>query len=279
MVLSGAMFSFDKLNRTVGSVDKVPWIAEIMPTKWSYEALMVYQFKDNKFQKQFYEIKKTESLADFKQVYLLPELQDRLGKVQEEVATSGSLTAHAEDLKLLVNEVNKERILVPDIQFDEIEQIDLISPSPEELNQIEAYLNKLDDYYSIQFYEANTKRENMILYFTKEKPGLYNQMKDMYHNESVEEHVRKVFEKNKMVEYRNELIQQIDPVYKDPFPGSWLAFRSHFFAPRKYFLGRYHDTYWFNMSFIWFLTLLLYLTLYYDVLKKMMTWPGKFRIS
>src|SRR4030042_4995761 len=78
MVLSGAMFSFDKLNRTIGSVGKVPWIAEIMPTKWSYEALMVHQFKSNRFQRQFYNIKKEESIADFKQVYLLPELNNRL---------------------------------------------------------------------------------------------------------------------------------------------------------------------------------------------------------
>ncbi|MCK7535167.1 MAG: ABC transporter permease [Marinilabiliales bacterium] len=41
MILSGAMFSFDKLNRNVSRVDKVPVIAEFMVTKWSYEALMV----------------------------------------------------------------------------------------------------------------------------------------------------------------------------------------------------------------------------------------------
>ena len=51
MVLSGAMFSFDKLNRKIGNVDKVPLIAEIMPTRWTYEALIVSQFKDNKYSK------------------------------------------------------------------------------------------------------------------------------------------------------------------------------------------------------------------------------------
>ena len=62
MILSGAMFSFDKLNRNVSRVDKVPVLAEFMVTKWSYEALMVHQFKDNKFMKQkLYEIEKEES--------------------------------------------------------------------------------------------------------------------------------------------------------------------------------------------------------------------------
>jgi hypothetical protein len=49
MILSGAMFEFDKLNRHFSRVDKVPVVAEIMVTKWSYEALMVNQFKKNSF--------------------------------------------------------------------------------------------------------------------------------------------------------------------------------------------------------------------------------------
>ena len=53
MVLSGAMFSFDKLNRKITTIDKVPLVAELMPTKWSYEALMVHQFKDNDLRKEF----------------------------------------------------------------------------------------------------------------------------------------------------------------------------------------------------------------------------------
>ena len=56
MVLSGAMFPFDKLNRTIGSVGRVPVIAEIMPTKWTYEALMVTQAKDNNYDKLVYRI-------------------------------------------------------------------------------------------------------------------------------------------------------------------------------------------------------------------------------
>jgi ABC-type multidrug transport system ATPase subunit len=86
MVLSGAMFSFDKLNRHVSRVDKVPVIAEFMVTKWSYEALMVHQFKDNKFMKnKLYEIEKEESQSDYKKVYWLPELTERLERIKNEV--------------------------------------------------------------------------------------------------------------------------------------------------------------------------------------------------
>ncbi len=278
MVLSGAMFPFDKLNRAVGSVGKVPVIAEIMPTKWSYEALMVHQFKNNRFQKQFYNIKKTESMADFKQVYLLPELNKRLDEIQEDFQDNGVLDATADDLKLIQNEVTKELFWVPDIPFDAASLVPE-NITQELLDKLDIHLKKLDEHYAGEFARANNQRENMVLYFMEEKPGMYNMMKDLYHNESVEEHVRKVFEKHKMVEYRHNIIQQIDPVYKDPFPKHFLSFRSHFFAPRKYFAGRYIETFWFNMGFIWFLTVLLYFMLYFEVITRISRWPKKFRLS
>ena len=276
MILSGAMFPFDKLNRTVGSVDKVPVIAEIMPTKWSYEALMVQQFRNNRFQRQFYDIKKAESMADFRQVYLLPELRRRLDKITEDFTDDGVLNATVNDLKLIRNEVSRELFWVPEIPFD-VTSLVQENISMELLDKLKKHLELLDEHYKEQFVSSNKRRESMVLYYIQQKPGLYNRMKDLYQNESVEEHVRKVFEKHKMVEYRNQIIQQIDPVYKDPFPRHFLSFRSHFFAPRKYFLGRYIDTYWFNMGFIWFLTLIFYITLYYEAIARISRRPKKFR--
>ena len=270
MVLSGAMFSFDKLNQTVASAGKVPWIAEFMPTRWSYEALMVHQFKANRFQRQFYKVKKEESVADFKQVYLLPELNARLDLVVEEFKTTGQIKNTAEDLELIKNELRKENVLVPNIVFEQINDLVPDKVSSELFDQIRLHLKKLNDHYSREFVMATTQRENMITSFMEQKPGLYNRNKDLYDNESVEEHVRKIYEKNEMVEHNNELIQQIEPIYKDPFPGHWLNFRAHFFAPTKYFMGSYYETYWFNMGFIWFLTIVLYIVLYFDLLKKLL---------
>jgi len=97
---------------------------------------------------------------------------------------------------------------------------------------------------------------------------LYFQWLNLYHNESVADQVKKIYEKNQIVEYKGELYQQIDPIYLDPAPEGKLGVRSHFFAPRKYFLGKYYHTYSFNIAFIWFMTFLLYLALYFDL-------PGK----
>jgi ABC-type multidrug transport system ATPase subunit len=279
MVLSGAMFSFDKLNRRIGSVNKVPRIAEIMIPKWSYEALMVRQFKDNEFNVRFYEIKKDESAADFKQVYLLPELNSRLENIRAEFEHTGKVLETADDLLLLKNEIERFNVLVPSEAFPEAGDLDPGGVSSELLANLSLHLEILDDYYTREFIMANTERENLILYYMEKQPGIYNRYKDDYHNESVEDRVRKVYEKNKMVEFRHELVQQIDPVYLDPFPSGWLSFRSHFYAPRKYFAGRYIDTYWFNIGFIWFLAVIFYIILYYNLLYKLVHLPEKLKIK
>ena len=108
MILSGAMFSFDKLNRGIGRVDKVPWIAEFMVTKWTYEALMVHQFKDNRFNKTFYEYDKKISRADYKKVYWIPELRNRLKDVNQELNETQSIDKTKSVLKVIMKMLNFE---------------------------------------------------------------------------------------------------------------------------------------------------------------------------
>lgn len=92
MILSGAMFSFDKLNRQISSVDKVPWVAEIMVTKWAYEALMVRQFKENKYERNIFELEKQQSIGDFKTVHYLPALFSKLDEARMEFMEKTGLT-------------------------------------------------------------------------------------------------------------------------------------------------------------------------------------------
>ena len=97
----------------------------------------------------------------------------------------------------------------------------------------------------------------------EDRRELYFSMLNDYHNEAVADQVKRIYEKNQIIEWKGRLYQQIDPIFMDPEPEG-LGIRSHFYAPHKYFLGRYVDTYTFNIGFIWFLTLLAYLILYYQ---------------
>ena len=47
MILSGLLFTFDKLNEIISTKGKVPIVADMMASRWAYEALVVDQFRNN----------------------------------------------------------------------------------------------------------------------------------------------------------------------------------------------------------------------------------------
>jgi ABC-type multidrug transport system ATPase subunit/uncharacterized tellurite resistance protein B-like protein len=276
MILSGAMFPFDKLNRSISSVEQVPFIAEIMPTKWSYEALMVNQFKNNKYQQHFYDLEKKESQANFKTVYFLPELKKKvkfLKRNLDSIEAVPSIRKQAKhDLALLKNELGNE-MEKTGLQFGQLNVLHTGTIDQTSLTKTMEFIKRLEKYYSKRFTMANTKLNNIKSYYTKNKPKVYRRLKDNYYNESVADYVKKVMEKNKIIEYKDKLIQHVDPVFNDPEPKNILDFRTHFYAPRKYFLGKFFSTYWFNLGAIFVMTLILYITLYYGALYKLLNLP------
>ena len=273
MVLGGAMFTFDKLNRDISSADKVPIIAEFMPSRWIYEGLMVEQYKDNKFKKVFFDVEQEESSTDFKVVYYIQELQDILDNCSKYLSntngTEEEKDSFVNDLALLKNEVSKENNRVKDIQFSSLDKLNVESFNSSVYEELSSYFEDLKESYSNRFVAATNKKEKMINYamstYGKDK---FNELKDKYLNESISDIVRKVFEKNKILREGDNLIQNVDPIYLLPEPSYSLDFRSHFFAPKKHFAGNYFETLWFNITMVWLFTILLYIVLYYDLLRK-----------
>lgn len=270
MVLGGAMFTFDKLNKDFTSPDVVPAIAEFMPSRWVYEGLMVHQYKHNNFKKNIFDIERRESAADFKQVYYIPELRDIIEESVRYAQGDSNITVkeYERNIDLIENEISLEMNRVPSISFEHIYQInddDFSSVTGEKINN---YLDQLLIYYQNQFYQANTIKEEFLTANISANREKFERIKDNYYNESINDIVRKVFDKNKILREDNHLIQMVDPIYQNPEPSGLLDFRAHFFAPSKHFAGHYFETLWFNIAFVWMLTALLYVVLYFDLLKK-----------
>ena len=279
MVLSGAMFPFDKLNRIIGNVEKVPLIAEFMPTRWTYEALMVSQFRDNRFsqtrydreQETYYSLQKKISESDFNRVYRIPELKRALSDCLYEFRTTGRDVQEGKEklatvrnydcFALLQNELIKISSLYSLPGFRYISSLTRGKFSQAAADSAFAYLNKVDGIFREQFNKANNTRDR----FYNLNAGRLNSLKDEYFNYELEQIVTKYYEQNKMLIHKNSIIQNVDPVYLDPFNEGALAFRTHFYAPSKYFLGRNTDTFRFNIGVILAGTLLLYIILYLNL--------------
>ena len=68
---------------------------------------------------------------------------------------------------------------------------------------------------------------------------------------------------------KSRLIRKATPIYQIP---ESVTGRAQFFAPVKSMGTLSFDTYWFNMAVIWISTLVFYLTLVYDLLRKFTNW-------
>ena len=96
----------------------------------------------------------------------------------------------------------------------------------------------------------------------------YKNMKKDYTNERLEEYLvnnSRTF----LLEWNDRLVRKTAPVYQ--IPRSRIA-RAHLFASEKKVGSFSIDTYWFNFVIIWLLTLIFYLTLVYDLLRKIVSW-------
>ena len=64
------------------------------------------------------------------------------------------------------------------------------------------------------------------------------------------------------------IMQKAAPIYKDP---DFNNGRAHFLASQKRIAGKLFDTFWFNLSVIWLMCLALYLALYFDWMRKLLS--------
>jgi hypothetical protein len=250
-----------------------------MVTKWSYEALMVHQYKNNNFMKnKLYEIEKEESYSDFKKVYWLPELFERLERIKNEVENVRIVNMSAGDLQVVANEIIKESESNHDVPpFENPAELVPGRFSLQTAERVQEYLSALDKFYGNKFQRISRQKENYFNYYLDRDPDAYNKLRDRYHNEGVSDIVRKVYEKNKILEYDHQLVQHYDPIYQDPYIRSLTTLRTHFFSPVKPLLGRTYDTFRYNMFVIWLLTALLYLSLYFEWLKKLIDLSQRFK--
>ncbi len=293
MVLSGAMFPFDKLNRKIGNVDKVPLIAEIMPTRWTYEALMVSQFKDNKYSQVVYDednetyfiLQKKISEADFNKVYRIPELRKALEISRSEYRNNPRNIGNQQELLLKKQSRAFSRLELLSNELLSFSQIYGIYPfkyskylTPYEFNlviadSVSVYLNKMDDMFSKLSNSASDRRDR----FYNANDKILNQLRNDYYNFKLEEIVTKYYERKKILLYKNALVQNTDPIYLDPTRRGIFGYRTHFYAPSKYFLGIKTDTFFFNITLVLLSTIILYLALYYELLARAVRFIEKFR--
>ncbi len=262
LIFSGVIVKFDRLNPNIGSRSHVPFIGEIMTSRWAFEALAVYQFKENKYERNFYDVDKEISELNYRKLYWIPAIENKIT-----VLRNGGLSDEKtkEALALLYNELGEH---FNGLGMEPFNKLDLLQPasfSEQVANDLSTFMFNYKQHLNKLYRKAMNRRDN-IIYDLQEKLGGSEQLQELKErntNISLTDLVRNKTEMNKIIEMNGYLIRLDDPIFHDA-----EHFRAHFYAPRKLFLKSYYDTFWYNIAVIWAMSVLLIITLYYDLLRK-----------
>jgi len=271
ILLAGVIVKFDKLHYKFASHESVPFVADLMPSRWAYEALAVNQFVYNKYQRHFYEVEMRESNVTYDLQFLVPTLIQQI--------------EDAETLYQREDDRLPDQLRVVRSGFDAIYLTEAF-PGQDRFT-VETFTPLLAD-STISWLRAyrsrlSNNREKLV----KEKDRIYMDLKDTYegnsgiinfkrnfYNESLADLVLNRVDLHKIVEIDNKLIRIMEPGYMYPVMKNG---RSHFFASVKRVGNLYMPAVVFNIVAVWIMTLVFYLILQFSLLRRTLDFLGTIR--
>ena len=268
ILLSGVIINFNDLNRTFTANTYVPMAGDLMTSRWAYEAIAVEQFKNNNYRKHFFKYDQQIYNANYNYTYCLPELLSKLEYCEKAISNSNEGERLELNLAIIRNELTMLKSVYALPLFNEINMLVPKKFNFDVSDKCEKHIGLLRKLLIEIKKEANSEKE---LLFRKLKDSLGQDklydLKLRYENKSLSDYMLNKYDMKAFVEAGERLLRRKSPVYM--LPESNFG-RAHFYSPVKIVFGKKFDTYWFNFSIIWLTSTLLFITLYYDVLRRIL---------
>lgn len=275
ILLCGVIVKFDDLQSKTAAKDAVPFTGEIMASRWAFEALAVEQFKDNRYMAKFFEMEKEMAQARYRSEILTTELIGQIDLIDGWIRLKKPEEDILRKLNIIKNEIEKldgEKVL-PEFRFTE----NLV---PEKFNfeiaeLTKTHLNQLKKFHNQRYNKVKSEKDKLINRLDKENGKQFLvDLKMKHHNQSLETLLLNSETKTFYRETPHGYMQKIAPVFKDP---DFRNGRAHFLASEKKFFDKSVDTFIFNIAVIWMMSALLYISLYYNWLRKILELSGRIK--
>jgi hypothetical protein len=199
----------------------------------------------------------------------------------ETVKNDSTATIVNNNLSIVKRELSNDLYTV---QFSELDITEFKELTATDFNEdisskIWYHLKAAMSFYSLRLARASDAKDS-VLYVMQD--GLPEGMqladfKDQYYNDQLEDLMKNSSAEERIDIDHGKIIQIIDPIYQDVYNfGEPWNYRTQFLAPQKPLIGKSFGTYWFNLSVIWAMTMILYLTLYFEAMPKFMNSASSF---
>jgi ABC-type multidrug transport system ATPase subunit len=273
LLLSGVVITFDKFNPRVGTPAGIPLVAETIASRWAFEAFMVSQFMDNPYEDKFYDIDQRRANAEYMKQYYLPALESKLSYLFNNPTRwrDANDAKTTEALALLRTEIQHQLSGVGESQFPYVDRLEIGKFDTTVYAATKRFLDVLRSVSSRRLAQANQDRDKLVAALASQgETGNAAALKLQYQNDAVNRLVENNFEQSKIIQWKGQLVRKAYPIYQSELkPANPLDFRAIFYVPHKHLFGQHIDTFLFNVIAIWSMTIMLFITLYFDLLKKL----------
>ena len=249
ILLCGLVVSFSDLTPN-SKTGNVPLIGELIPSRWSYEALAVTSFTDNDYEKPFFELDKARQENQFYNLGFLYELQSQLETMNDE--------------KKQGKEVNPAHLSVINTNLPVLTEFCGMAPYAGDgsYQSLYNYMKEAEKIMSKRGNDFTMKKEAMVSKMVKQqgKEAFLELKKDNY-NIKLEEFVTGADQRGMVEVVDDYLVPRSGIIYLTPHN---KIGRAPFYSSEK-ILGSWHiKTLWFNLGVILLMSVITIILLLTD---------------
>lgn len=246
ILLCGLVIKFDDLNTQASKENKIPFIGDIIPSRWAFEALMVEQFVDNAYNQAYFPIEREKYLAQYYENIHSKEVRRLAEQLEEKDDLDKRLTVENE-LAILGRAARIAARTDGETYLSYLDKVD--RALHERAHNFTAYLDQ------VQEEDIRDKGAEWI-----------TDQKKKYHNSAIEDLVMGPGGRDFYKEYGHRIYPAIGQIYivpDNPYG------RAPFYAYEKNLGGMLISTYNFNLLIIGFFALLAIIAIFAE-------FPGRF---
>lgn len=274
LLFSGVLIKFDRLNHLVRDPSNVPVIGDLMTSRWAFEAMAVHQFRNNRFNREFFGVDREQNNASY-EIELIAVLESKLNDLNFYNQKGTDLAAYSDEFSQIRKEVLRYQVLhlvsaepEPDMLY------------PDQFNrqsweETTAFLEELRPHFQSRRNILTDRKDRISKELVNRWGGeeAFLRMKELNTNERLEDILESSLPL--VLEWDGRLIRRYMPIYLEP--GSHLG-RAHFYAPDKRLGNLDIDTFWFDLGIIWLSSIFYYFALATDLLRRFTDWSESRRL-
>jgi ABC transport system ATP-binding/permease protein len=275
IILGGAVVPFDQLARRDADDRNVSPVADLMPSRWGYEALVTTQFTTNRYHGQFYADDCEVRMADYLSESYLYELRGMADYPFLDDNASDKPVKTAKAMRILDNELPRLGTLTDEVLPQELAELNPASYTRSKQAAIKAFLERAEQDIRERRQNASGRMEARQASLRRElgREGVVK-LKRENNNRELAKLTLNLQSLEDLRQGRGRIVQLALPACQEP-ESSWG--RAHFLAAFKR-VGPFRiSTVTFNLAVLGLMALLLYAALYFSVLTRVLT--GAARLS